>query len=83
MEWKHTDTLVKKKFWVPWSLKKVKLTVFCAIKEIMNVDFLEKDATVNRTSYCQRLRQNLSNETRINLPNPIILHSPFCQSAGR
>ena len=39
--WKHTDSLIKKKFWVQWSVKKVMLTVFWSIKEPI-IDFFEK-----------------------------------------
>ena len=58
MEWKHTDTLVKKKFWVQQSVKKVMLTVFLDMKGPIIIDFLEKGAVVKSASYCQLLTQN-------------------------
>ena len=58
MEWKHTDFPVKKKFWAQQSGKKMMLTVFWNMKEPITIDFREKAATVNSTSYCQLLRQN-------------------------
>ena len=43
MEWKHTDSPVKKKrFQVQWSVKKVMLTVFWDMKGRITIDFLEK-----------------------------------------
>ena len=33
------------------------LTVFCDIKEIITIDFLENGGTVNNVSYCQLLKQ--------------------------
>ena len=54
MEWKHTDSPIKKKFQAQWSVKEVMLTVFWCMKEPITIDFLEKDAT-----YCPFLRQNL------------------------
>ena len=47
------ECLLKKKFWMQWSVKKVMLIVFWDI----TVDFLEKGATVNSASYCQLLKQ--------------------------
>ena len=59
MEWKHTNFPIMKKFWVQWSVKKVMLSVFWDMKELLTIDFLEKVATANSGSYCQLLRQNL------------------------
>ena len=42
MEWKYTDSLRKKKFWVQQSVKKVILTVFWDIKGFITIDFFEK-----------------------------------------
>ena len=50
MEWKHVDSLVKKKFWTQWSVK-VMLPVFWDIKGSIPFDFLGKGATVNSASY--------------------------------
>ena len=54
-EWKYTDTPGKKKFQVQQSLKKVMLTVFWYMKGPIDIDFLEKGATVKSISYCQLL----------------------------
>ena len=40
VKWKHPDSLIKKKFWVQWSVKKVMLTIFCDMKEPVIIDFL-------------------------------------------
>ena len=58
MEWTHIDFLVKKRFWMQLSVKKVMLTVFLDLKEPTTIDFLEKAATVNNAFYCQLLGQN-------------------------
>ena len=67
MEWKHTDSLVQKRFWVKQSLKKVMLTVFWDMKEPITIHFLVKCATVNRAFYYKLLWQNspLLNDHRI------------------
>ena len=54
---KLTDCLVKKTFYLQQSVKKAMLTVFWDMKELITINFLEKDATVNSASYCQLLRQ--------------------------
>ena len=46
IEWKHIDSLVKKKFQVQQSVKKVMLIVFQNMKVPMTIGFLEKDATL-------------------------------------
>ena len=38
MEWKHADSLVKKKFQVQWSVKKVMLTAFKNMKGPIIID---------------------------------------------
>ena len=50
VEWKHTDSPVKKKFRVQQSVKKVML-------RLITVDFHEKRATENFASYYQLLWQ--------------------------
>ena len=68
MEWKHTDSPVKEKFWAQWSLERVKLTVFWDMKGPMIIDFLENGETINSGSYNQHLKQNshyLLNDTYI------------------
>ena len=56
MEWKHTDSLLKK---VPGAAVDTKnLTVFRDMKESITIDFLEKGATISSASYCQLLGQN-------------------------
>ena len=47
MKWKQTNSPVKKKFWVHQSVKKVMLTAFWNMKELITIDFLEKSETVN------------------------------------
>ena len=42
MEWKHTDSPVKKKFWAQQSVRKVLLKVFLGMKESITIDFFEK-----------------------------------------
>ena len=54
----ETHSLVKKKFRVPQSVIKVKLTVFWNTKVFIAIDFLEKVTTVTNASYYQWLRQN-------------------------
>ena len=49
-EWNYF--LVKKRFQVLWSVKKVMLTVFCDIKELIIIAYLEKDACVNSAFCC-------------------------------
>ena len=58
IEWKCTDSQVKKKFREQYSVKKVMLTVFWDMKGLITIDFLEKVATVNNASYCKLLSQN-------------------------
>ena len=58
MDWKHTDSLLKKIFRAQWSLKMFHLTDFWDMKEPITTDFLEKDTTVNSVSYSQTIRQN-------------------------
>ena len=53
MEWKHSDSPVKKMFRVQQSVKEVTLTVFWAMKGLISIDFLVKGATVKSSSYCQ------------------------------
>ena len=60
MEWKYTDSPVRKKFQAQWLVKKVMLTVFWNMKGPIHIDSLEKDATVNSAFYNQLLRQNSS-----------------------
>ena len=55
MEWKHTDSPVKKKFWVQQLVKKVILTVFRDMKGPITINFPEKGTTVNSASYYQPL----------------------------
>ena len=50
---------VNKKFRAQQSIKEVMLIVFWDMKQLITIDFLEKSATVNCTSYYQLLRQNL------------------------
>ena len=45
----NTDSLVKKKFQVLQSVK-----IFWGIKRAITIDFFEKVATVNSSSYCQK-----------------------------
>ena len=52
--------LVKEKFWVQWSVKKFMLTAFWDMKGPIDIDFLEKRATVNGAPNHQLLKQNLS-----------------------
>ena len=56
MEWKHTDSLIKKKFQVKWLVKNVMLTVFWNMQGPTTIDFFEKGTIVNSISYCQLLR---------------------------
>ena len=42
MEWKHTDSPVKKKFRVQCSVRKIMLTVFSYMKGPITIDFLEE-----------------------------------------
>ena len=58
IEWKCTDSLVKKKFQVHQSVKEAMLTVFCNMKGSIAISFLEKSATVNTASNCFFLKQN-------------------------
>ena len=44
MEWKHTDTSVKKKILVKQSIKKIMLTVFWDMKRLITIDFFDKGA---------------------------------------
>ena len=53
MEWKHTDSVVKKMFWAHQSLKKVMLTVFWDMKGLITIDFPQKGAALDRVSYSQ------------------------------
>ena len=50
MEWKHTDSPVKKKFKVQWSVGKVMLTVFLDMNGPVLTSF--QSHTVNSTTYC-------------------------------
>ena len=52
MEWKHSDSMVKKKFQAQQSIKKIILTVFLDMKEPITIEFFEKGAVVNSASYC-------------------------------
>ena len=55
---KHTDSLVKKKFWAQQSVKKLMLTVFCVMNGPITIDFLlKKSATVKSDFHCQLLMQ--------------------------
>ena len=77
LEWKHIDSPAKKKFRIQHSVKKVMLTVFCDMKGTITIDFLEKDTTVNSTSYCQLLRQKSPyspNDIRIYIYIYIYIH---------
>ena len=56
MNWKHTDSWVKKTFWAQHSVKKVILKVFLSMKGPITIDFLEKRIIVNNASYYQQLR---------------------------
>ena len=47
MEWKYTDSSVKKKFQAQCSVKKVILTVFSDMKRPITIDFLVKGETVD------------------------------------
>ena len=47
----------KEAFGTPVSKKKVMLTVFLDMKGSITIDFLEKGATINGTSFCQLPRQ--------------------------
>ena len=42
MEWKHSDSTIKKKFMAQWLVGKMMLTVFCDMKGTIIIDFLEK-----------------------------------------
>ena len=55
MQWKHSDSPVKKKF---RPVKSVMLTVLWDTKRSINHDFLEKGSTANSDLFCQLLRQN-------------------------
>ena len=57
MEWKHIDSPVKEKGPGAVFNKEGHADNFKAMKGPITVDFLEKNATVNRTSYCRLLRQ--------------------------
>ena len=59
MEEKHFNFPVTKKFQVQRSIKNVILTVFLDMKGTIAIDFLEKVAIVNSTSYCELLRENI------------------------
>ena len=59
MEWKHADSLPKKKFWTHQSLKKVMRTVICDMKGPITIDFIQKGSIVYSFTYFQLLRQNL------------------------
>ena len=59
IEWKHTDSPVKKKCRAQWLIN-IMLTVFWDMKRIVIIDFLEKGATINSDSFCQLLQQNSS-----------------------
>ena len=50
MEWKHMDSLVKKRLQAQQSVKKVMLTVFLDMKKPITIDFIEKCAIVNSAS---------------------------------
>ena len=74
MEWKHTDSQVKK-FRALWSVKKIMLTAFWDMKGLITNDFLEKGETVNNVSYCQFFWQNspyLLNNSCILYPDHIL-----------
>ena len=45
IEWKLTNSPVKKKFWPQWSVKKFMQTV-CDMKELITIDFIEKYETI-------------------------------------
>ena len=66
MAWEEIDSPVKKMFRAQWSVSKVKLTVFSDMKRPIIIDFLEKDATVNRISY-QNSLNNISHYSFIDL----------------
>ena len=51
MEWKQTDSPVKKKCQIQLSVKKVMRTVFWEMKGPITTDLLEKGETVNSKIY--------------------------------
>ena len=57
---KDIDSLVKKKFRIYWSLKKVILTVFWNMKRVIAIDFLEKRCNCKRRFLLPLIRQNSS-----------------------
>ena len=64
----NTDFLVKKRFWAQLWIKKIVRILFWDMKGPITIDFQEKGASVNSTSYYQLLWQNspyLLNDTCI------------------
>ena len=56
MGWKQIDPRVMKMFPALWSIKKIMLTVLMNIKGPITINFIEKVARVNITSYCHFLK---------------------------
>ena len=54
-KWKDTDSLVEKKFCTQWSVKKIMVTFFWDMQQLITFDFPEKGATVKISFYCQPL----------------------------
>ena len=57
IEWKHTDSSVKKQLREKHSVKKAMLAVFWGTKEAVIIDFLEKGITTNCASTFLLLRR--------------------------
>ena len=53
IQWKSTDSPVKKRFRVLWLIKYVMRTVFKDMKGLVTLDFLKKGTTVNNASNYQ------------------------------
>ena len=77
MEWKHTNSPVKKKFKSQRSTGKVMLTVFWDMQGPITISYLEKGTTVNGANYCELLRQvkkDIKNKRRGRQSQGVILH---------
>ncbi|GFU35924.1 uncharacterized protein TNCV_4030291 [Trichonephila clavipes] len=57
MHWRHGESPVRTKFKQTLSVPKVMFTVFWDRKDILLVDFIPRDETVNVDHYCEKLRK--------------------------
>ncbi|KAJ4444846.1 cGMP-dependent protein kinase, isozyme 1 [Periplaneta americana] len=76
MEWRHTASPRKKKFKQTVSTRKIMCTIFLDRKGVLLIEFLPRDETINRETYCQTLKKlfrAIQNKRRGMLTDGVVL----------